>query len=46
MEDGHLTFMHGLANKPAPAESRGIWLDALCAVFVGGREDDKTKRLY
>jgi hypothetical protein len=25
----HVTFIHGLANKPAPNELRRIWLDAL-----------------
>jgi hypothetical protein len=29
MENVHVTFMHGLANKPAPPELRRIWLEAL-----------------
>lgn len=31
MKDVHVTFVHGLANKPAPIELRRIWLDALRA---------------
>jgi hypothetical protein len=40
MEDVHVTFVHGLANKPAPAELRRIWLDALRAPVVGDRGFD------
>jgi hypothetical protein len=29
MEDVHVSFVHGLANKPAPKDLRRIWLDAL-----------------
>jgi hypothetical protein len=35
MEDVHVTFVHGLANKPAQAELRRIWLDALRAPVAG-----------
>ncbi len=28
-QPAHVTFIHGLANKPAPEELRRIWLDAL-----------------
>ena len=29
MEEVHFTFVHGIANKPKPAELRRIWLDVL-----------------
>lgn len=35
MEDVHVTFVHGLANKPRPDELRRIWLDALRTPFDG-----------
>jgi hypothetical protein len=35
MSDVHVTFVHGLANKPAPADLRRIWLEALRAPFKG-----------
>jgi hypothetical protein len=35
MENVHVTFMHGLANKPAPPELRRIWLEALRAPVPG-----------
>ena len=31
----HVTFIHGLANKPAPEELRRIWLDALAQPVDG-----------
>ncbi|ACM21060.1 hypothetical protein Geob_2710 [Geotalea daltonii FRC-32] len=31
----HVTFIHGLANKPAPKELERIWLNALSAPVVG-----------
>ncbi len=31
----HITFIHGLANKPAPKDLRRIWLDALKARVDG-----------
>lgn len=30
-QPAHVTFIHGLANKPAPDQLRRIWLDALAA---------------
>jgi hypothetical protein len=35
MSDVHVTFVHGLANKPAPADLRRIWLEALRAPVDG-----------
>ena len=35
MDHVHVTFVHGLANKPAPADLRRIWLDALRAPASG-----------
>jgi hypothetical protein len=35
MEDVHVVFVHGLANKPAPDELRRIWLDALRSPVAG-----------
>lgn len=31
----HVTFIHGLANKPEPKELRRIWLDALASPVSG-----------
>lgn len=31
----HITFIHGLANKPAPADLRRIWLEALAKPVDG-----------
>ena len=35
MEEVHITFVHGLANKPTPAKLRRIWLDALRTPVAG-----------
>lgn len=35
IESAHVTFIHGLANKPAPDQLRRIWLDALAAPVDG-----------
>ena len=35
MDNVHVTFVHGLANKPAPSELRRIWLEALRAPVSG-----------
>lgn len=35
MTDVHVTFVHGLANKPAQSELRRIWLEALRAPVKG-----------
>lgn len=35
MKDIHVTFVHGLANKPAPSDLRRIWLEALRAPVSG-----------
>ena len=34
-EPAHVTFIHGLANKPAPDSLRRIWLEALAEPLAG-----------
>jgi hypothetical protein len=39
----HVTFIHGLANKPSPQDLRRIWLDALAAPVAGDQGLDLDK---
>ncbi len=34
-DPAHITFIHGLANKPAPSELRRLWLEALATPVDG-----------